>query len=82
MKKIGFFKNLGSKLKFGLKKTIKMAIPFTVLRIGKTKWSNCNFFKKPVKKDLEQVIKYCDDYTETKTKMKLVRIYLVKIFFK
>jgi hypothetical protein len=37
LKKIGFFKNLGSKLKFGLKKTIKMAIPFTVLRIGKTK---------------------------------------------
>ena len=33
--KIGFFKNLGSKLKFGLKKTIKIAIPFTVLRIGK-----------------------------------------------
>ena len=47
MRKIGFFKNLGSKLKFGLKKTIKMAIPFTDLRIGKTKWSNCNFFKKP-----------------------------------
>ena len=51
-KKIGFFKNFGSKLKFGLKKTIKIAIPFTVLRIGKIKWSNCNFFKKPVKKDL------------------------------